>query len=222
MLNTISSSTLNFLKDVAENNNREWFNENKHLYLEAQENILQFLEKLIADISEFDEEILKISAKKALFRIYRDVRFSLNKSPYKNHFGAALGFGKGGRSSGYYLHIEPGNSFIAGGVYMPEKEILKKIRTNISKNPDAFLKIINNKNFKKDFTELSQEDKLKRIPQGFDKENPMEDYLKLKSFVVRYSLKDEDLMENSGTEKIAQICEQIKPLNDFIENTINK
>ena len=219
MSNSISSSTFNFLKDLAKNNNREWFNENKNLYLAAQENVLQFLEELIEDISEFDDEILKISAKKALFRIYRDVRFSLNKSPYKNHFGAGLGFGKGGRTSGYYLHIEPGNSFIAGGVYMPEKEILKKIRTNISENPESFLKIIDNKNFKKDFTELSQEDKLKRIPQGFDKENPMEDYLKLKSFVVRYSLKDEDLMENSGAEKIAQICEQIKPLNDFIERS---
>ncbi|SFI07917.1 DUF2461 domain-containing protein [Halpernia frigidisoli] len=222
MPHAISKNTLKFLKELAENNNREWFNENKDLYLEAQENVLQFLEKLIEDISEFDEEILKISAKKALFRIYRDVRFSLDKSPYKNHFGAGLGFGKGGKTSGFYLHIEPGNSFIAGGVYMPEKELLKKIRTNVSENPDEFLKIINDKNFKKTFSDLSQEDKLKRIPQGFEKENPMEDYLKLKSFVVRYSLKDKDLMETSGPEKIAEICKAIKPLNDFIEKSINK
>lgn len=221
MSNSISAKTFDFLKNLAKNNNREWFNENKNLYLEAQENVLLFLEKLIEDISEFDEEILKISTKKALFRIYRDVRFSLDKSPYKNHFGAGLGFGKSGRTSGYYLHIEPGNSFIAGGVYMPEKEILKKIRANISENPDNFLKIIEDKNFKKQFSELSQEDKLKRIPQGFDKENSMEDFLKLKSFVVRYSLKDEDLMQNDSPENIAEICHQIKPLNDFIEQSIN-
>jgi uncharacterized protein (TIGR02453 family) len=217
MSNSISKESFKFLKDLAKNNNREWFNENKNLYLEAQEDVLLFLEKLIEDISVFDEEILKISAKKALFRIYRDVRFSLDKSPYKTHFGAGLGFGKGGRTSGYYLHIEPENSFIAGGVYMPEKDILKKIRTNISENPDEFLKIINDKNFKKTFTELSQEDKLKRIPQGFENENPMVDYLKLKSFVVRYSLKDKDFMQTSSTDKIAEICQKIKPLNDFIE-----
>ncbi|WP_417430626.1 DUF2461 domain-containing protein [Halpernia sp.] len=217
----ISKNTFLFLNSLKLNNNREWFNENKNLYLEAQENVLLFLEKLIEYISEFDEEILKISAKKALFRIYRDVRFSLNKSPYKTHFGAGLGFGKGGRTSGFYLHIEPGNSFLAGGAFRPEKEVLKSIRTNISENPKEFLKIVNDKNFKKYFTELSQEDKLKRIPQGFEKENPMAEFLKLKSFIVRYSLKDEDLITISSAEKIAEICQKIKPLNDFIEKSIN-
>lgn len=218
---SISKNTFQFLNSLKFNNIREWFNENKDFYLEAQENVLLFLEKLIEEISEFDEEILKISAKKALFRIYRDVRFSLDKSPYKTHFGASLGFGKGGRISGYYLHIEPENSFLAGGVFRPEKEILNKIRKNISENSTEFLKIINGENFKKNFTEISREDKLKRIPQGFEKENPMEDFLKLKSFVVKYSLKDEDLMETKSAINIAEICKEIRPLNDFIENSFS-
>lgn len=222
MQNSISQKTFDFLQNLSQNNNREWFNENKNLYLEAQENVLLFLEKLIEDISEFDDDILKIDAKKSLFRIYRDVRFSLDKSPYKTHFGAALGFGKGGKFSGYYLHIAPGNSFLAGGIYQPEKEILKKIRTNISNNPDDFLKIIEDKNFKKQFSELSQEDKLKRIPQGFDKDDPMEDFLKLKNFIVKYSLKDENLMETSSIKNLAKICQKMKLLNDFIENSILK
>lgn len=222
MQNKISKNSFLFLKHLAANNNREWFNENKNLYLSAQENVLEFLEYLIEEVSEFDDEILKISPKKALFRIYRDVRFSLNKAPYKNHFGAGLGFSKSGKTSGYYLHIEPGNSFIAGGVYSPEKEVLKKIRTNISENSKEFLKIINDKTFKNHFAELSQEDKLKRIPNGFEKENPMEDYLKLKSFVVRYSLTDKDLMQTSAAANIAKICELIKPLNDFIELSLEE
>lgn len=220
MSSTIFQKTFDFLKNLSKNNNREWFNENKSSFLEAQKNVVEYLEELIPAIAQFDEEILKLDAKKSVFRIYRDIRFSLDKTPYKTHFGASLGMGKNKKISGYYLHIEPGNSFVAGGIYHPEKDILKKIRLSIDKTPDAFLKIINDKNFKKYFTELSQEDKLQRIPQGFEKENPMEDFLKLKSYVVRYSLKDQDLMENSATEYIAKICREIKPLNDFIEDSV--
>lgn len=217
MSDRISQKTFQFLSLLKDNNKREWFNENKDLYVEAQDNILQFLEELIDEISTFDEDILKISPKKALFRIYRDVRFSLDKSPYKKHFGAGLGFGKGGRISGYYLHVEPGNSFIAGGVYSPDKEILKKLRLNISGNSDEFIAIINDKQFQKFFTDLSQEDKLKRIPQGFDKDDAMAEYLKLKSFVVRYPLNDIVLMKNDSIKNLSEICKAIKPLNDFIE-----
>lgn len=217
MSNIISQKTFQFLSLLKDNNKREWFNENKDLYVEAQDNILQFLEELIDELSTFDEDILKISPKKALFRIYRDVRFSLDKSPYKKHFGAGLGFGKGDRISGYYLHVEPGNSFIAGGVYSPDKEILKKLRLNISGNSDEFIAIINGKQFQKYFADLSQEDKLKRIPQGFDKDDAIAEYLKLKSFVVRYPLNDIVLMKNDSIKNLSEICKAIKPLNDFIE-----
>ncbi len=218
---TITKNTFQFLKNLKTNNNREWFAENKADYELAKENVTNFLNILIEKLAETDPEILKIEAKKALFRIYRDVRFSLDKSPYKTHFGASLGMGKYNRTSGYYLHLEPGNSFLAGGVYMPEKDNLKKIRSSISKNSEAFLEIVNDKKLKEYFTELSTEDKLKRIPQGFDKEDKMEDFLKLKSFVVKFPMEDKDFTNEKSITEIAKILDVMKPLNEFIERSLN-
>ncbi|MFC6268240.1 DUF2461 domain-containing protein [Frigoriflavimonas asaccharolytica] len=222
MSNQIQKQTFQFLKNLKTNNNREWFADNKVDYELAKENITGFINHLIENLAETDPEILKIEGKKAMFRIYRDVRFSLDKTPYKTHFGASLGMGKYNRTSGYYLHLEPGNSFVAGGVYLPEKENLKKIRKSISNNPKEFLEIVNDENFKQTFTELSTEDKLKRIPQGFDKEDKMEDFLKLKSFVVRFPIKDQDFMKAESIEKIAAILNLMKPLNEFIEMSIKE
>lgn len=220
MPNTIAQQTFKFLKNLKTNNNREWFAENKTEYEVAKENVIDFVDQLIEKLAEKDAEILKIEGKKAVYRIYRDIRFALDKTPYKNHFAAGLGFGKAGRTSGYYLHLEPGNSFLAGGVYLPEKDHLKKIRQRISKNPEAFLKIVNDKKFKEYFAELSTEDKLKRIPQGFDKEDKMEDFLKLKSFVVRFPMNDKDFMNEDSITEIAKILNLMKPLNEFIEESL--
>lgn len=107
----MQSSTLQFLRTLEKNNNREWFNENKTTYQEAQQDVIYFVEKLIEEMVVFDEEIGKADAKNSLFRIYRDTRFSKDKSPYKTNFGASLGMGKGSQKAGYYLHIEPGESF---------------------------------------------------------------------------------------------------------------
>lgn len=169
MPSVISPKTLDFLKKLEQNNNREWFTENKNLYTESQQNVIAFLEDLLKEMSEFDEELAKIDAKKSLFRIYRDTRFSKDKIPYKINFGASLGMGKGSQKGGYYLHLEPGKSFIAGGIYMPEPAVLKELRKEISLYGNEFLAILNNKEFKKHFPELDQDDKLKKIPQGFEK-----------------------------------------------------
>lgn len=217
MEHSIQPSTLKFLKTLEKNNNREWFNENKNLYVEAQQDVLFFLEKLIEEISHFDEEILKIDPKKALFRIYKDIRFSKLKIPYKTHFGAGLGFGKNGRTSGYYLHIEPGKSFLAGGVYQPEAPILKEIRKEISMNGEEFLNIIEEKDFRNNFRGLSVESKLQRVPNGFEKEDPMAEFLKLKNFIVNYPISDEDLLKENAAPEFANIFKSVKPLNDFIE-----
>ena len=217
----IDQSTIEFLKDLTKNNNRDWFNEHKAQYQDAKDNVQYLVENLIEVIASFDEKIAKIDAKKSLFRIYRDTRFSKLKIPYKTNFGAAIGMGKGKEVSGYYLHIEPGKSFIAGGVYMPEASILKQIRQEISTNSEEFLKIINAKSFKKYFGELSIENTLKRIPQGFEKENPMAEFLKLKSFVVSYPLKDEDLMNENVAKNLAEIYKEMMPLNEFIEKALS-
>ncbi|WP_153399302.1 DUF2461 domain-containing protein [Chryseobacterium vaccae] len=213
---SISPQTFDFLNKLTKNNNREWFNENKNLYTESQGNVVDFLDELIKEMSGFDEELGKIDAKKSLFRIYRDTRFSKDKAPYKTNFGASLGMGKGSQKGGYYLHLEPGKSFLAGGIYMPESSVLKEVRKEISLYGEDFLKILHNKEFKKHFPELDQDDKLKKVPQGFEKEDPMAEYLKLKNYIVVYSLKDEDVLNKSAVKNLAKIFKVMKPFNDFL------
>ena len=212
----LKNSTLLFLKDLHKNNNREWFNENKDRYRAAHTNVADFVEVLIEEIGKFDEEILKIDAKKALFRIYRDVRFSKDKSPYKTNFGAGLGMGKGNRISGYYLHIEPGKSFLAGGVYQPDTSVLKEIRKEISINSKEFLSILQEDEFRNNFRGLSVEQKLQRVPAGFEKDDPMAEFLKLKNFIVVHPVSNEALMKEDAAKNFAQIFKSIKPLNDFL------
>ena len=218
MKTSIDSSTLQFLKTLLKNNNRNWFTENKNLYIEAQKDVLLFVENLIEEMSKFDEEILKIDAKKSLFRIYRDVRFSKDKSPYKTNFGAGLGMGKGTKITGYYLHIEPGKSFLAGGVYQPEPSVLKEIRKEISMSGNEFLKILEQKDFRNNFRGLSVENKLQRVPAGFEKDDPMSEYLKLKNFIVVHPISDASLLKENAAKDFAKIFESIKPLNDFLES----
>lgn len=219
MKESIEPSTLTFLNTLARNNNREWFNENKNknIYLDAKEDVDLFIENLIQEVSEFDEDILKIDPKKAVFRIYRDVRFSKNKTPYKKHFGASLGMKKGKKTSGYYLHIEPGQSFLAGGVYQPEPSDLKMIRNEIAASGQELLEILENENFRNNFRGLSIENKLQRVPAGFEKDHPMAEYLKLKSFIVTHPVSDEQLLDKNAAKNFATIFKSIKPLNDFLE-----
>lgn len=210
-------STLQFLKTLQKNNNRDWFNENKSTYIEAKDDVLLFVENLIEEIAKFDEEILKIDPKKALFRIYRDTRFSKDKTPYKSHFGVSLGMGKGKKISGYYLHIEPAKSFVAGGVYQPESSVLKEIRKEISANSEDFLKVLEQKDFRNNFRGLSVESKLQRVPNGFEKDDAMAEFLKLKNFIVSHPISDEQILDKNAAKNFAKILESIKPLNDFLE-----
>lgn len=218
----MEKSTLQFLSKLEKNNNRDWFNENKSLYLEAQADVINFVENLIQEIGKFDEDILKLDAKKSLFRIYRDTRFSKDKSPYKNNFGASLGIGKGSQKAGYYIHIQPGKSFVGCGVYQPESNTLKKIRTEISRNGAEFLQIINDKNFKNTFGELSREDQLKKIPQGFEKEDLMADYLKLKSFVVLKNITDTEILDKNAVENLGSYLKSAKEFNAFLNRVVEQ
>lgn len=221
MTSSISAKTFEFLVKLEQNNNRDWFNENKSLYTDSQQDLINFLEELIQQMSSYDGEITKTDVKKSLFRIYRDVRFSKDKSPYKTNFGASLGMGKGSQKAGYYLHIEPGKSFVAAGIYMPEPQVLKTIRKEISLFKDDFLKVVHSENFTNTFTNLDQDSKLKNVPQGFEKEDPMAEYLKLKNFIIVYPLRDSDLTKKDSASKVSKIFEAAKPLNDFLNNIIS-
>lgn len=205
-------STLDFLKKLEKNNNREWFNEHKKLFTVATEDVTSFIEELIREIARFDKEIGKIDAKKSLFRIYRDTRFSHNKDPYKINFGANIGY----KNAGYYLHIQPKQSFLAGGIYMLENDKLKELRKEISGNAEVFQRIAGEESFCRYFGGLSEEGKLKDVPAGFKKEDPVAEYLKLKYFVAVRPVSDKELLEKDAPKKFAEIYKALKPLKDFL------
>lgn len=213
---TISPKILDFLKNLKENNNREWFNDHKNHFTEAQQDFEFYIETLINELGKSDENIAKLNAKKSMLRIYRDIRFSKDKTPYKTYFGASLGMGKSNEKSGHYLHIEPGKSFIASGIYLPEAPVLKDIRKEISVFKDDFQAAVNNKDFKKYYGELDREHSLKNVPQGFEKEDPMAEYLKLKSFIGVRKLTDKDVSDKNSIKNFIEILKSAKPLNDFL------
>ena len=211
---------INFLNQLRKNNNRDWFKTNKALYLKAKKQFDQFIEIIILVIKDIDSEIDVPSAKECTFRIFRDVRFSKNKSPYKTNFGAYIA--KGGRKSpfaGFYVHIEPNESFVGGGVYMPEAKYLKAIRTEIYENTDDYKEIINNKTFKKHFDRIYGE-KLKLAPKGFPKDFADIDLLKNKHYVVAHKVDDIFWTSEKLIEELTKIFKIQFPFNKFINKAI--
>jgi len=218
-----SEPILKFLKSLAKNNDRAWFEKNKHKYLEAKAGFEEIVSGLLIELVKFDPALAGLDPKKLPFRIYRDVRFSKDKSPYKINMGA--GFSPNGKlvqEPGYYLHFEPGNkSFIAGGIYMPDAENLNKIRQEIDYNIDSLNKILKNKKFKRLFGTFSDFDKLKTAPKGYAKDHPHIELLKHKSYIVSRALSDKEVIDRKFIRKAAETCKLIKPLNDFIKQAIS-
>jgi uncharacterized protein (TIGR02453 family) len=181
----MDKNILQFLQDLKLNNNREWFQINKERYQKAKHGFEIFIDQIIPEIRKFDNSIGLITAGDCLFRIYRDVRFSGDKSPYKLNIGAYIA--RGGKNSpfaGYYVHIEPGQSMLAGGIYMPQPEMLKRLREEVYYNTAEFKQIIHHKNFVKYFDKLIDEGKLVNPPKDFPKDFPDIDLLKHKNYTV--------------------------------------
>jgi uncharacterized protein (TIGR02453 family) len=218
----IKTETFDFLKELVNNNNREWFQANKPAYEKSRENVVEFTGKLLGLLHKIDPGIDEaLDPKKSVMRIYRDIRFSKNKTPYKNNFGISIptmGLRNGGVE--YYMHIQPGKSFIAGGYWMPEADHLKAIRQEIDYNGGDLDKIITNPEFKSLFGNLRQDDKLKTVPKGYDADNEHIELLKLKSFIVTHDLKDKELLNTNSAENIAEICSKLHPLNVFLKNAL--
>lgn len=218
----LKKETLVFIKDVAENNNREWFAEHKPKYEEAKADVLELVAAIIPELSKIDPLIsADLDPKRCLMRIYRDVRFSKNKDPYKNNFGMWFSSkSKGGNEPGYYLHIQPGKSFIAGGYWMPEAPHVKLIRQEIDYNIGDFKEIIENKDFKKNF-KLGTASALKNAPKGYDPADPNIEYLKLKSFEATMPLDDEEFFKPTLVNKLISSFETVNPLVAFLRNAID-
>ncbi len=215
------NNILSFLSDLSENNNREWFSDNKEKYLQVKTEFDQIIQKFIPHVSSIDSTIGAIEAKDCVFRIYRDVRFSKNKDPYKIHFGAYISKdGRKGKNAGYYLHIQPGQSFLAAGAYMPEAEILKEIRYEIFEKINEFNQIIENKQFNKYFSKI-EGDKLKTNPKGFPKDFQYIELLKLKSFEITHKIADDKLTSVNIEEYLLKLVEIAHPYNSFFNRVIS-
>lgn len=217
-METIKKSTLEFLKFLKHNNNRDWFIKNRSLYLMAKDNFETFVQEIINKIIDFEPIMKGLEVKSCVYRINRDIRFSNDKTLYKSHFGAFIvrgGKKNSDKFAGYYIHVEPGASIIAGGAYMPPTTWLSAIREKIDEEPDKLIKIINSEEFIKYFGNIDGE-KLKKAPKGYPPDHPHIDLLKYKSYLVVNEVKDEFVISDKYFEHVMNIIKAMKPLNDFL------
>lgn len=215
-------TTLHFLKKLKINNNREWFDSNKTEYLASKEIFEEFVSELIKGINKFDKKVsLDLKPKDCTFRIYKDVRFSKDKTPYKNNMSASIN--PGGKKSnipGYYFHLEPDGCFLAGGVYMPMPDVLKAIRQEIDYNPLPLINILKSASFKKQFNGLDEEDKLKNPPKGFNKDHAHSEILKNRHFIVSQKFENKVILKKEGLIKTLDSFKAMYPFLDYLRKAI--
>lgn len=211
---------LSFLKDLTKNNNREWFGDNKPIYLEAKSLFDEFIEDLILRMTNVDPGLKGASVKNSVYRIYRDVRFSHDKSPYKTHFGAFMvGEGRKSGMGGYYVHIDPEQSFLGGGIYSPDSAKLKIIRKEIFDFPEDINEILNDPVFKRDF-KLYDKDKLKRPPKGYSDDFELIEVLKHKHFIASANFPESLIAHPDFSKKICNKLSALVPLTSFLNRAL--
>jgi len=218
-------SILNFLEELSQNNNREWFAANKDKYELTRSYFETLSSKLIAGIASFDPEIRHLDVKDCVFRIYRDTRFAKDKTPYKTHYGVFIASG-GGRKSirgGYYLHLDPAGSFVASGVWCPPPNLLKALRQSIFDNIEELRMIIEQEAFRNTFNKgFYEEAKLKTAPKGFPADFPELELLKLKHYLVEYKIDDKMLYSDDFIEQVCDVCQKAYPLKVFLNYTVDE
>jgi uncharacterized protein (TIGR02453 family) len=219
-----AKNILQFIAELTINNNREWFAANKTWYDKVRLEFEQLSKDLIIEISKFDEEIKHVEVKDCIFRIYRDTRFSHDKTPYKTHFGIYIATAGGRKSqrAGYYLHLDPAGCFVGSGVWCPEPNLLKALRKGVFDNIDELNEIRTKPEFSQYFTTFFEEDKLKNVPQGFPKDFPDAELLKLKHYLVDYKLDESMLNSDDFVLKIAAIFKCAYPFNKFLNYTVDE
>lgn len=221
----LQKTTIRFLKDLSANNNREWFASQRAAYENAKNDFDQFTGKLIEALSAVNPELKGLQPKDCTFRIYRDVRFSKNKDPYKTNMGVSIK--EGGRKSprcGFYFQADPSvkeGSFIAGGFWMPDAPLLRKIRQEIEYNSDEFFSVLRDRTFKKYFRDLEQDYTLKRLPKGFEAGHPAEDYLKMTSFIVSHNLTHAALTDKNLLKTCVHTYKAMLPFLRFLNRALD-
>ena len=219
----ISPATLKFLRGLKKNNNKPWFDAHRSEYEAARKDFENFIQQLIDKHSQKDKDLENLVAKNCLYRINRDIRFSKDKTPYKKNFAASLD--KGGKKSGlagYYFHLEPGQSFLGAGIWQPEPGPLKQIRQEIDYNVDEFKSILTNKKFKSFYPGLytGENVQLKKLPAGFEKDNPAGAYLQFKSWMVLHDLDDSVLVSKDLLKTSLAAFSAAQPFIKFINRAL--
>jgi uncharacterized protein (TIGR02453 family) len=221
----ITTSTLEFLSNLKANNSKAWFDEHKKEYQDAQTDFLDTVVQLLAVLTSFDADIVAsyLDPKACIMRINRDIRFSKDKTPYKTNFFAFIN--KGGRKSpyaGYYFHVEPGASFVGGGIYMPETPVLEKVRLKINNSFSEWQSIVTHKELLVNFPEsVKPSGKLKRPPKGYDSTNPAVDYLKFKGYYTQRFFSDDEVIDPGFVVLLAETFRSVNPLIDFLNRALS-
>jgi uncharacterized protein (TIGR02453 family) len=219
----ITKEALLFLEDLIANNNTDWMHANKKRYENYKKDYHHYISSLLSELKPLDQSLEPLEVKNCTFRINRDIRFSKDKSPYKTNMGVWFTQNKFRKNSpGYYIHFEKGNSFIAGGVWCPEPDELKKIRKEIAFFYDDLEALLSDKKFKKEFGTLTRDENntLKKAPKDFDPNHPAIDYLKLKSFTASEKIEDRLFSDPNFSKTVAQKLIALKPLNDFLNRAL--
>ncbi|QOG03897.1 DUF2461 domain-containing protein [Flavobacterium sp. MDT1-60] len=220
----LTKESLQFLDDLKKNNNRDWFQDNKKRYEIFKKDYHQLVSDFLDVMKPLDPSLELLEVKNCTFRINRDIRFSKDKSPYKAHLGVWMSTGaKGANRAGYYVHIEKGASFIAGGFYSPEAADLKKVRKEIAFFHDDLEAILADKNFKKEFGSLdvNETNSLKSMPRGYEKDHPAIEFLKLKSFTATQKYDIAEVTQKDFVAKMSKKLIALKPLNEFINRALD-
>lgn len=214
----INKDSLEFLKDLSANNNRDWFNQNKERYLAAHSNIVNFTDALIAEMNMHDH-IETTSGRKCLFRIYKDVRFSKEKTPYNKHWSGSLQRATKKLRGGYYFRIEPGNSRAVGGFFGPNPDDMKRIRQDIDANYEEWAKVLSNPMLVKCFGGLTGE-KVLSAPRGYAKDNPAIDLLRHKQYLLRLSFSDDEVLQPDFLHRVSDTFKKMRPFFDHMSEVL--
>ncbi|PCI94908.1 MAG: TIGR02453 family protein [Flavobacteriales bacterium] len=217
-MSTISKENFDFLNKLKKNNNRDWFNENKDIYLNHHQNTIDFADQVLIELSKHDN-IETPTGKKSLYRIYRDVRFKKDKTPYKTYWSGGFKRATKELRGGYYFHIQQGKSMVGGGFWAPDKEDLLRIREDIAFDAQPLRKIINSKSFKDTFGTLHGE-QLKTCPKGFDKEHPDLDLLRYKQFTVFKNFTDQEVLSPNFTKQVSDTFKKMRPFFDYMSESV--
>ena len=214
----IKKESIDFLKKLSKNNNREWFNANKDKYTIAHENIAVFADALIREMNKHDE-IETASGKQSLMRIYKDVRFSKEKTPYNTHWSGSMKRATKKLRGGYYFHIEPGNSFLAGGFWGPNPEDLKRIRQDIDFNYKDWQKMLGGKTLVNTFGKLKGA-QVGSAPRGYAKDHPGIDLLRYKQFILKHDFTDEEVFSDDFVKTMSRVYKNMRPFLDFMSDVL--